>query len=291
MVDLINNINNIKSNVQNNVIYKKVNINDINSRAAAMSYYLLLSIFPFLIFMINLLSYIPIIHINKFLNSFNDLIPNSAFAMIESIINSAISDKSISLTVFSFIFTLWSSSRAVRVFIKGINKSYNLKETRSFFKLILISFYFTVELIVLIISSMVFLLYGEKVGYIIFKFLGLSKLFMPTWNLFRYSFVIAITIWIVSSLFRYGPNKKINLIEAMPGAILSIFGWILVSVVFSFYTNNFSNYQVIYGSIGGIIALLTWFYLSSWIMLLGCEINALIYYRGKNFNKFNRRDI
>ncbi|MGL5640668.1 MAG: YhjD/YihY/BrkB family envelope integrity protein, partial [Paraclostridium sp.] len=69
MVDLINNINNIKSNVQNNVIYKKVNINDVNSRAAAMSYYLLLSIFPFLIFMINLLSYIPIIHINKFLNS------------------------------------------------------------------------------------------------------------------------------------------------------------------------------------------------------------------------------
>lgn len=256
-----------------------------------MSYYLLLSIFPFLIFMINLLGYIPIIHINRFLYSFNDLIPNSAFAMIESIINSAISDKSISLTVFSFIFTLWSSSSAVRVFIKGINKSYNLKETRSFFKLMLISFYFTVELIVLIISSMVFLLYGEKVGYIIFKFLGLSKLFMPTWNLFRYSFVIAITIWIVSSLFKYGPNKKINLVETMPGAILSIFGWILVSVIFSFYTNNFSNYQVIYGSIGGIIALLTWFYLSSWIMLLGCEINALIYYRSKNFNKFHRRDI
>ena len=283
MVDNINNINNIKSNVQNSIIYKKVNINDINSRAAAMSYYLLLSIFPFLIFMINLLSYIPIIHINKFLYSFDDLIPKSAFVMIESIINSAISDKSISLTVFSFIFTLWSSSRAVRVFIKGINKSYNLKETRSFFKLILISFYFTLELIVLIISSMVFLLYGEKVGYIIFKFLGLSRLFIPIWNLFRYSFVIAITIWIVSSLFRSGPNKKINLIEVMPGSILSIFGWILVSVVFSFYTNNFSNYQVIYGSIGGIIALLTWFYLSSWIMLLGCEINALIYYKGERY--------
>ena len=65
--------------------------------------------------MINLLSYIPIIHINKFLYSFNDLIPDSAFAMIQSIINSAISDKSISLTVFSFIFTLWSSSGAVRI--------------------------------------------------------------------------------------------------------------------------------------------------------------------------------
>lgn len=282
MVDLINNIkNNIKDNVQNNIIYKKININDVNSRAAAMSYYLLLSIFPFLIFMINLLGYIPIIHINKFLHSFDDLIPRSAFAMIESIITSAISEKSISLTVISFAFTLWSSSRAVRVFIKGINKSYNLNETRSFLKLLLVSFYFTIELIVLIVSSMVFLLYGEKVGYLIFKFVGLSKIFIPIWNLIRYSFVIAITIWIVTSLFRYGPNKKITIIEAMPGAVLSIFGWILVSVVFSFYTNNFSNYQVIYGSIGGIIALLTWFYLSSWIMLLGCEINAYIYYKQK----------
>ncbi|CEJ73868.1 membrane-associated ribonuclease BN-like (Rbn) [[Clostridium] sordellii] len=284
MVGLINNIkNSIKSNVQNSIIYKRINLNDINSRAAAMSYYLLLSIFPFLIFMINLLGFIPIIHINKFLYSFDDLIPRTAFIMVQSIIDSAVSQKSISLTVMSFTFTLWSSSRAVRVFIKGINKSYNVLETRSFFKLIIISFYFTVELIVLIVSSMVFLLYGEKVGYVIFKFLGLSKIFIPTWNLFRYSFVIAITIWIVSSLFRYGPNKKIPLIEAMPGAILSIFGWILVSVVFSFYTNNFSNYQVIYGSIGGIIALLTWFYLSSWIMLLGCEVNALIYYRRQRY--------
>ncbi|CEQ20609.1 membrane-associated ribonuclease BN-like (Rbn) [[Clostridium] sordellii] len=284
MVGLINNIkNSIKSNVQNSIIYKRINLNDINSRAAAMSYYLLLSIFPFLIFMINLLGFIPIIHINKFLYSFDDLIPRTAFIMVQSIIDSAVSQKSISLTVMSFTFTLWSSSRAVRVFIKGINKSYNVLETRSFLKLIIISFYFTVELIVLIVSSMVFLLYGEKVGYVIFKFLGLSKIFIPTWNLFRYSFVIAITIWIVSSLFRYGPNKKIPLIEAMPGAILSIFGWILVSVVFSFYTNNFSNYQVIYGSIGGIIALLTWFYLSSWIMLLGCEVNALIYYRRQRY--------
>ncbi|WP_270506875.1 YihY/virulence factor BrkB family protein [Paraclostridium sordellii] len=284
MVGLINNIkNSIKINVQNSIIYKRINLNDINSRAAAMSYYLLLSIFPFLIFMINLLGFIPIIHINKFLYSFDDLIPRTAFIMVQSIIDSAVSQKSISLTVMSFTFTLWSSSRAVRVFIKGINKSYNVLETRSFLKLIIISFYFTVELIVLIVSSMVFLLYGEKVGYVIFKFLGLSKIFIPTWNLFRYSFVIAITIWIVSSLFRYGPNKKIPLIEAMPGAILSIFGWILVSVVFSFYTNNFSNYQVIYGSIGGIIALLTWFYLSSWIMLLGCEINALIYYRRQRY--------
>ncbi len=284
MVSFINNIkNNIKDNVQNNIIYKKVNINDVNSRAAAMSYYLLLSIFPFLMFMINLLGYIPIMHINKFLHSFDDLIPKSAFAIIESIITSAISEKSISLTVMSFAFTLWSSSRAVRVFIKGINKSYNLNETRSFLKLLLVSFYFTIELIVLIVSSMVFMLYGEKVGYVIFKFVGLSKIFIPIWNLIRYSFVIAITIWIVTSLFRYGPNKKITITEAMPGAVLSIFGWILVSFVFSFYTNNFSNYQVIYGSIGGIIALLTWFYLSSWIMLLGCEINAYLYYKQKRY--------
>lgn len=272
-------INNIKNNVQNNVIYRKVNINDINSRAAAMSYYLLLSIFPFLIFMINIIGYIPIIHINRFIGSYEGLVPQAAYTAVQSIINSAVNDKSISLTIVSFGFTLWSSSRAVRVFIKGINKSYNLRETRSFFKLIILSFYFTIELIVLIISTMVFLIYGEKIGYFIFKFIGLSKIFIPIWNICRYSCGITATIWIVSSLYRYAPNRKVPLLEVLPGAIASMFGWLLISFVFSFYTNNYANYQVIYGSIGGIIALLTWFYLSSWVMLLGCEINALIYYR------------
>lgn len=278
-------INNIKNNVQRSVIYKKINMNDLNSRAAAMSYYLLLSIFPFLIFMINLIGYIPIIHINKFIGAFEGLLPNAAYVTVQSIINTAINDKSISLTVFSFIFTLWSSYRAVRVFVKGINKSYNLKETRSIFKIITLSFYFTIEIIVLIISTLVLLIYGEKIGYFIFKFIGLSSIFIPIWNLCRYSLGISVIIFILSSLYRYAPNKKVSLKEVIPGAILSIFGWILISLIFSFYANNYANYQVIYGSIGGIIALLTWFYLNSWVILLGCEVNALIYYRNIQYRR------
>jgi membrane protein len=75
--------------------------------------------------------------------------------------------------------------------------------------------------------------------------------------------------------------------EALPGAILSIFGWMLISFIFSFYANNYANYQVIYGSIGGIIALLTWFYLNSWVILIGCEINAFIYYKNMRINAYN----
>ena len=92
-------INHIKNNVQRNVIYRKVNMNDLNSRAAAMSYYLLLSIFPFLIFMINLIGYIPIIHINRFIGTYEGLLPNVAYVTVQTIIESAINDRNISLTV------------------------------------------------------------------------------------------------------------------------------------------------------------------------------------------------
>ncbi len=280
-------INHIKNNVQRNVIYRKVNMNDLNSRAAAMSYYLLLSIFPFLIFMINLIGYIPIIHINRFIGTYEGLLPNVEYVTVQAIIESAINDRNISLTVFSFIFTLWSSSRAVRVFIRGINKSYNIRETRSFFKLITLSFYFTIEIIVLIISTLVLLIYGEKIGYFIFNLIGLSKIFIPIWNICRYSCGILAIICILSSLYRYAPNKKMSISEVLPGAILSIFGWLLISFIFSFYANNYANYQVIYGSIGGIIALLTWFYLNSWVILIGCEINAFIYYKKIQINAYN----
>ncbi|MGL5751905.1 MAG: YihY/virulence factor BrkB family protein, partial [Paraclostridium sp.] len=219
-------INNIKNSVQSSIIYKKINLNDINSRAAAMSYYLLLSIFPFLIFMINLIGYIPIIHINRFIVSYEGLLPQTAYITIHSIIESAVKDKSISMTILSFGFTLWSSSRAVRVFIKGANKSYNIRESRSFFNLIMLSFYFTIELILLIISTMVFLVYGEKIGYFIFNLIGLSHIFIPIWNIIRYSFGISAIIWILSTLYSYAPNIKVPFKEVLPGTILSIVGWL-----------------------------------------------------------------
>lgn len=271
-------------NIKNIInVIKNSNYSEINSKAAEVSFYLLLSIFPFLIFTISSIVYIPIIHLNRYINLLKNIMPESAYNMVASIINSAIENRSFSFLLMSFFLTVWTTSRAVRALIKGINRSYNLIEDRSYFKVLKIALIFTIILLLLIFSSMIFLVFGEKIGYFIFNLIGLNKIFIGVWNICRYTIGVITVIIIFMSLYMYTPNKKIKVKEAIPGAVVSTFGWILVSLIYSYYTNYYANYEVIYGSIGGIIVLMTWIYLSSWAILIGFEVNSILYFRRNKY--------
>ena len=135
--------------------FRKFNYCEINSKAAEMSFYLLLAIFT-----ISIIVYIPTFHLNKSILIIKNVIPESAFNIILSIINSAIENKSLGFLILSFIFTLWTSSRGIRSLIRWMNKSYKVQETRSFFKVCIISFIFTVSILVLNFSSIILLIYG-----------------------------------------------------------------------------------------------------------------------------------
>ena len=206
------------------------------------------------------------------------LYPESAFYIILSIINSAIENKSVGFLILSFIFTLWTSSRGIRSLIRWMNKSYNVKETRSFIKVFIISFIFTISIFVLIFSSIILLVFGESIGYFIFNLIGLDKIFIYLWNILRYVVGVSTLVIIMINLYKYTPNKNIKTKDVIPGSIIATLAWFLISFFYSYYTNNYSNYEVIYGSIGGIIVLITWLYLSSWSILIGLEVKVTVPY-------------
>lgn len=264
---------------------KNSNYTEINSRAAEMSFYLLLSFFPFLMFSISVIAYMPTLQINKYIILLETMIPKSAYDVVSAIIYSAMENKSTSFIVSSFVLTMYTSSRAIRAMIRGANKSYKAKETRSFIKVFFIGVLFTITLLFLIISSMVFLVYGEKIGYFVFGLIGLDKIFIIIWDILRYTIAVLTLVVILISLYKYSPNKKVKIKDVAPGAIISSLGWIIVSLFYSYYSNNYANYDVIYGSIGGIIVLITWIYLSSWAILIGLEINARMYLKKKLYCK------
>ena len=85
------------------------------------------------------------------------------------------------------------------------------------------------------------------------------------------------------------PNTKMKVRDSVPGAVLSTFLWIIVTYGYSFYVNNFSNYDVIYGSLGGVIVLITWLYLSSWTILAGSEFNARLLSKKRNRTKIRKK--
>ena len=268
-----------KCNKKVRFIMEYSNYREINSKAAEISFYLLLSLFPFLIFTISLVVYTPLIKLSKYIFVLDKMLPSSIFKIVSALTQSAIDNRSFNFLILSFILAMYTMSRAVLCLIRGMNKSYNIRETRPYFEVLFISLVFVIMLLVLIFISMIFLVFGENIGSFLFNLIGLDQYFMYIWNLCRYIIGIVTVIIILMNLYRFTPNKKLTFKEVMPGAVVSTFCWIIASFCYSFYSSNFARYDIIYGSLGGIIVLMTWVYLSSWTILIGCEINARLYKR------------
>ncbi len=246
-----------------------------------MSFFLLLSIFPLLLFTMALIAYIPNLQLYQYINIIKGIIPYSSFDTLSSIINSSIDNRNISLIITSFFITLYSSSRVISSLVRIMNRSYKIKETRSYFLILFNNFVLIILILALILSSFVLLVYGEFIGMFIFKFIKLDDMFLYIWGYFRYLLGISIVFIILTILFMYAPNRKVRFKDVLPGAIIATLGWIFVSTFYSYYTTHIASYDLIYGSLSGIIILVTWLYLISFTIIVGCQINAKFYFRNK----------
>lgn len=251
---------------------------DILSAGAQATFYLLLSLFPFLIFLISLVSYTLGIDFQENADIFATLMPTNAYEIVKETINQTITNTSSTLLSFGMVFTIWSSTSGVSALIRGINRAYDQEEKRPFWKLIGLSFYFTLELVAVIMLSLVLIVFGKVMGTHFFVYLGFSEMFVSGWNSVRNIIAFIALLLVFHSLLRKGPNRKIRFKEAMPGAIFAAIGWVIISLGFSYFANNLGNYSRVYGSLGGIIALMMWIYLSSIMILIGAEINSSLIY-------------
>lgn len=256
-------------------LIRRVIDDEVPMLASQLSYSLLLSFFPFLIFLITLIGY-STIDGEIMLTEISNVFPESAYDLIHSTVLEIFSTRNTNLMSFSIIFTIWTASSGFRSVIKGINKAYDEREKRSLFKVVIISIISTLALGFLIIITMLLLVFGEMLGSFLIYQLGLSNYYNFIWNMIRYGIIIFSMIFIFTIIYRYTPSKRLSFKEVIPGAIFTTLGWIVTSFGFAFYVNNFGNYSKIYGSIGGVIILLTWLYLTSIIIIIGGEINAFI---------------
>lgn len=264
-----------------NHLFAKLNYSRLSSKSAEVAFFLTMSIFPFLMFTVSIVAYVPILQITKYIAMLEKVIPVKAIGFVDLVVKSAIDKRNTHYMIVSFCLTMWTFSRAVKALIKGMNTSFYSPETRSFMKVMMISMIFTLMLLILIFSTMTLLVYGEKIGIVIFNFLGFDEVFFNLWNITRYGVGTISTIIVFTLLYKYTPNIKLSTKMVAPGAVFATFGWFLMSYLYSYYTNHFSNYSAIYGSFREIIVLLTWLYFSSWVIVIGYEINAKLYRRRK----------
>ena len=254
-------------------LYLRFRDDEVPALGAQLAYYLVLSFFPFLIFLLTLSNYLPFDG-KEILAGLAKFLPAESYNLTAGIIRHAAGARSGTFLSFGMAATVWVASNGVLALIRGVNKAYDMRETRPFWKVRGISILFTIALALSIILAFAMLVFGRMIGEFIFSIMGISAVFAFAWNIFRYLITLALLMLVFVSLYLTMPNRRLSIKQVMPGSVFSSLGWVLASMLFSYYVNNFRNYSIMYGSIGGIIILLVWLYLSSVIILLGGEINA-----------------
>ncbi|MDP4146373.1 MAG: YihY/virulence factor BrkB family protein [Bacillota bacterium] len=248
---------------------------DVLALGSQVAYNLLLALFPFLIFMMTVIGFSDV-KSEDILVNLRQVLPVQAYDLIKHTIVEVVDTRRGHLLSFSLIATLWSASSGFNAIIKGLNKSYREEERRGFIKLQLLSLIFTVGFTFTIFAVFFFLIFGEINGKIIASSLGLSQVFYYLWDWLRYLAMIVVMVLVFAVLYRYTPIKKHRWKEVLPGALFTALAWVIASVCFSLYVNNFSAYSKIYGSIGAVIILMLWLFITSVVIIFGGEINAVI---------------
>ncbi|TDQ36405.1 YihY/virulence factor BrkB family protein [Aureibacillus halotolerans] len=256
-------------------LFAKIGKDEITALAASLAYFFLLSLFPFLIFAVALLAYMPISYTDVF-EAIQSYAPGDTLSVVEKNLEEIMAANSTSLLSFGIVGALWSASVGLNGLMKALNRAYEVEENRSFVHARGLSILLTVSMFLVLIIALLLPVFGKEIGVFIFSYLNLSATFLDIWSLLRWVVSSVIIFIVFSFLLWTAPNLRLSYKDVLPGAAFSAIGWQLSSLAFSFYVNNVNNYQGTYGSLGGIIVLMVWLYLSGLVILVGGEINALI---------------
>ncbi len=250
---------------------------DIFNGAAALTFYLLLSVFPAVIFLLSVLPYLPVQNLDQLLlNSIGQVLPAEAAKMFSGIINEVTSFADKKLVSFGVLATIWAASSGMFEIMKQMNKSFGIKEARPFWLGRSISILMTLVFGLLVIGAFLLILFGEFINSFALRLFSDHFLVAIFFSLLRWSIVVLFMLLGFAVIYYFGPHKKQKFKIVTVGGTVSVCLLILPSLGFRFYVENFSNYSATYGSIGAVIILMLWLYLAGAVIIFGSEINALL---------------
>ncbi|MBM7542102.1 YihY/virulence factor BrkB family protein [Amphibacillus cookii] len=262
-------------------LFKRFSNDEVTSLSAQLSYFFLLSLFPLLIFLVTLLGYLPIDY-QEIMNMMRTYIPSDSMTLIENSLDQVVQSSSGGLLSLGIIGTLWSASNGINAIMRALNKAYGVEENRSFIFGRLIAISLLISVLILIVVALLLPVFGRMIGLYIFSFFGASEEFIEIWNTLRWVISSSVFFIVFLYLYRLAPNTKVYIKDTLFGALFATLGWQVSSFGFSFYVNTMGDYSATYGSLGGVIVMMIWFYISGIIIITGGEINAMVAaYRGR----------
>lgn len=247
--------------------------------AAQLAYYLILALFPFLLMLVSLMSFFGDAQLaTNVLGYFQRVMPQNVYTLISEYMKPILSGEKTAPGLFTFgiLLTLWSASGAFSALINALNRAYDVQETRPFWKVKGIAILMTLGLSVLVLVGVLLLVLGEPIGMVIAGFFRLDQVFLLVWEIARWPVALLFMVLAVAFLFYFAPDASQPFRWITPGGFIGVVLWVVASVGFSIYVNNFGSYSKTYGTIGVAIVLLLYLYIASLTILFGATLNATL---------------
>ena len=252
---------------------------ELLGRAAQLAYYALLALFPALIFLTALMGLFSVERFMPELMSYlRDVIPADALMMVQRFLTQVAEGSGANILSLGALGALWASSSGVTAIMDALNVVFGVKEDRRpFWRVRLTAILLTIALAGFVILSLGLVLYGPTIGRWVADQMGYGIAFTWIWNVLQWPIIAGFMLIVVSAIYHICPDRQVKRWRWItPGSLFAVVMWLLVSLGFKAYVDNFGNYNKVYGSIAGVIVLMLWFYWSGMVLLLGGEINAEI---------------
>jgi membrane protein len=258
---------------------KKFSADDMLVYAAALSYQLFFSLFPFVIFLLALLGVLNLTSFFDWLiKQSQTVLPGQASGMVSNIVSQIRGQGASGALSLGAVLALWSASSAVRMAMHAFNVAYDV-EDRAVWKKFPLSILYTVLLAVLLIAAAAMMLIGPQLATWIAQQVGLGSVFATVWTWARIPAAVVLLMLVAALVYYLFPNTRQPFRVVTPGVVLAVIVWVLASLGFSWYVSNFASYNATYGALAAVIVLLFYFFISSAILLFGAELNSEVYHR------------
>lgn len=257
------------------LFFKKIIDDDVYALASQLAYNLILSFFPFIIFLMTLIGYSNL-NSEAVLELLKHLMPLAAYQLIESTVLAVLTTQQSGILWLSILLAIWTSSSGFSAVIRGLNKAYGVEEHRSFIMVKLISIFSVLLLAVIIVASLFLIVFSNTIITLIIKYIPNPEIILDIWAITKNILLIFLMVLSFAVMYQMIPCRRLGWLNVIPGATFSTLGWIASSAAFGFYVNNFGNYSRFYGSLGAVFIFMTWIFLTSFILILGGEINAVL---------------
>lgn len=258
--------------------FQEIGKDELINKASSLAYNFMLAIFPAIIFLFTLIPYIPIEDFqNQLMNLIALILPIEAYDAVKTTLLDIVNNQNSQLLSFGFVLALIFATNGVHTLMQAFNKSSLITETRPWLKQRLVALYLTILISFALIFGLIIMTIGEYIFGLLKSELRFKDAFwIYLLNLGRWFILVVVYFVTISLLYRYGPAhpKKWRFFSA--GSWMATLLAVLTFWGFSYYINNFGNYNKLYGSIGTLIVLMIWLYLNSLIILVGFELNASI---------------